>query len=241
LHRQLSWLFGVLALLCHLSNKQIQKWFTSATFDELSREGLTMITRRKLVLTSAMMAAGAAFSPVFAGAAEIGDNGLHIQEWFLESFMDLAEDRAEAAAKGKSLAVIFEQRGCPYCAEMHKVNFGRPEITDYIRANFELLQIDLWGSRPVTDFDGAEIEERQLARKWRVNFTPTIVFIKPGTEKAAPIDMEVARIPGYFKPFHFISMFEFVKEQKYAEMPFQRFLQAKFKALEEKGIKPDVW
>lgn len=200
-----------------------------------------MITRRKLVLTSSLMAASAAFLPVFAQAAEIGDNGLHIQDWFLESFMDLTEDRAEAAAKGKSLAVIFEQRGCPYCAEMHKVNFARPEITDYIKANFELLQIDLWGSRSVTDFDGSEIEERKLAQKWRVNFTPTIVFIKPGTEKADAFDMEVARIPGYFKPFHFISMFEFVKQEKYEEMPFQRFLQTKFEALKKKGIKPDLW
>jgi thioredoxin-related protein len=200
-----------------------------------------MITRRKLILSSTLVAISSSILPTLVHSVEIGDNGLHIQEWFLDSFLDLAEDRAAAAASGKSLALVFEQRGCPYCAEMHRVNFARPEITDFIKANFELLQIDLWGSRLVTDFDGAEMEEKKLARKWRVNFTPTIVFIKPGNENADPLDMEVARIPGYFKPFHFISMFEFVQQGKYREMPFQRFLQAKFKALEEKGIKPDLW
>ncbi len=196
-----------------------------------------MITRRNLILSTA---AAAALSP-FKALAEIGDNGLHIQDWFLESFMDLAEDRQDAAADNKALAVMFEQRGCPYCREMHTVNLARKEISDYIKANFNVLQMDMWGSRSVTDFDGEELAEKQLARKWRVNFTPTIVFIKPGAGETDPRDMEVARIPGYFKPFHFISMFEFVKQEKYDEEPFQRFLQAKFKALEEKGMKPDLW
>ena len=206
-----------------------------------------MITRRSLLQSIAITAtsAPALIATTATNSATpklaMGDNGLHIQDWFLESFFDLKEDRADAAANGKSLVVLFEQRGCPYCAEMHRVNFARKEITDYLKANFEILQVDLWGSREMTDFDGAQLPEKKLARKWRVNFTPTIVFIKPGTDDAEPFEMEVARIPGYFKPFHFISMFEFVHTKKYDEMPFQRFLQTKFQALEEKGIKPDVW
>ena len=71
--------------------------------------------------------------------------------------------------------VLFEQRGCPYCKELHAVNFARSEITDYIREHFMVVQLDLWGSREVTDFDGEAMEERALAGKWRVNFTPTTV------------------------------------------------------------------
>ena len=206
-----------------------------------------MINRRNLLksaaLTTAVATTLAGTSEAYSatGSTAVGDNGLHIQDWFLESFFDLKEDRSDAAANGKSLAVLFEQRGCPYCAEMHRVNFARKEITDYIKENFEILQVDLWGSREVTDFDGKQLPEKKLARKWRVNFTPTIVFIKSGNDEVDPFELEVARIPGYFKPFHFISMFEFVAEKKYDEMPFQRYLQAKFKVLEEKGIKPDVW
>ena len=43
----------------------------------------------------------------------LGDDGLYHQPWFLNSFLDLKDDLAEAAAEGKRFAVIWEQRGCP--------------------------------------------------------------------------------------------------------------------------------
>ena len=48
-------------------------------------------------------------------------------------------------------------------------------------------------------------------------------------------------MPGYFKPFHFMAMFEYVAEDHYKEAGFQRYLQNKFAELEAKGIDPDVW
>ena len=47
------------------------------------------------------------------------DDGLYTQSWFQLSFLDLREDFNEAKAEGKRFAVIFEQRGCPYCIKMH--------------------------------------------------------------------------------------------------------------------------
>ena len=194
-----------------------------------------MIDRRQFTAMLAASAAGTALSAIPAVSAEIGDDGLHIQPFFMQTFLDLAEDKAEAEAQGKHFAVLFEQRGCPYCREMHEVNFARPEIADYVAANFGILQLNMWGNRAVTDFDGQELEEKELARKWRVNFTPTIVFFGPGS------DDEVMRMPGYFKPFHFISMFEYVADDRYREQGFQRFLQARFDRLEEEGKDPDLW
>ena len=192
-----------------------------------------MLDRRQFtLLLAASTASATAFSAI---AAEIGDDGLHVQPWFMQTFLDLAEDKAEAEAAGKHFAIVFEQRGCPYCKAMHEVNFARPEIADYVSSNFGMLQLNLWGSRAVTDFDGEELEERDLARKWNVHFTPTIVFFGPGG------DAEVIRMPGYFKPFHFISMFEYVASDHYAGEGFQRFLQARFDRLEEEGRKPDLW
>ena len=175
-----------------------------------------------------------------ARAAAVGDDGLHKQPWFAETFLILAEDMAEADAQGKRVAVIFEQKGCPYCREMHAVNFQVPELTDFVKKNFTVLQLNLWGSREVTDLDGKAMEERDLARRWRVNFTPTIVFL-PTPEEMKAGETEVARMPGYFKPFHFHSMFEYVKAGAYKDQPFQRFLQHKFEAMEKAGKKPKVW
>ena len=49
------------------------------------------------------------------------------------------------------------------------------------------------------------------------------------------------RMPGYFKPFHFVSMFEYVKDNAPGKVPFQRYLQDKFKRLEDQGKKPKIW
>ena len=71
---------------------------------------------------------------------------------------------------------MWELRGCPYCRETHLVNFARPDIEDYVKANFEILQLNIIGARKVTDFDGSEISEKALAAKYGVRFTPTIQF-----------------------------------------------------------------
>ena len=196
-----------------------------------------------LLAASAMTALGTPKTHA-AKTTKIGDNGLHIQDWFMETFLNLNEDHSELAAQDKHLAVIFEQRGCPYCRELHKVNFHRDEIVSYMKKHFGVLQIDLWGSREITDFDGKELEERALALRWRAIFTPTMVFFpkEPALVKGKKgVDSEIFRMPGYFKPFHFMSMLEFVNEGHYRKQQFQQYLQDKFADLRKKGIDPDVW
>ena len=124
-----------------------------------------MESDRRRVLLTGIGAATALLLPSSLRAAEpeMGDNGLHIQDWFVESFLDLQEDLTSAAENGKHFAVLWEQRGCPYCRELHAVNLSRPKIISYLQDNFDILQLDLWGSRAVKDFDGEELEERALA------------------------------------------------------------------------------
>jgi len=107
-----------------------------------------------------------------------GDDGLYHQSWFALSFLDLQEDFREAKAAGKRFAVLFEQRGCRYCAKMHTEVLSQKYINDYVRENFAIVQLDLWGSREVTDFDGSQMSEKRLAERWGVIFTPTIVAFK---------------------------------------------------------------
>jgi Thioredoxin-like domain len=75
------------------------------------------------------------------------EDGLYHQRWFLLSFLNLKEDFAEAKAAGKRFAVIFEQRGCPYCIKLHTEVLAQRYINDYMRANFAVLQLDIWGAR----------------------------------------------------------------------------------------------
>jgi hypothetical protein len=156
-----------------------------------------------------------------------GEDGLHHQPWFVQSFLDLKEDHAEATAKGRRFAVIFEQRGCIYCTKMHTEVLSQRYINDYVRENFSIVQLNLWGSREVTDFDGTRLVEKKLAERWGVLFTPTVVFFKEDVSgqsaKWGP-PLEVARLPLGFGPATFIDLFGWIRGKVYETDPnFQRF------------------
>lgn len=179
-----------------------------------------------------------------AKAAMIGPDGLVTEPWFLNSFLILREDLEEAAQDGKRFAVIFSLEGCPYCREMHAVNFARADIANYVKENFAILQLNIVGSRIVTDFDGEELPEKKLAEKWGVRFTPTTVFFPPLNELPKDVSgkqAEIARMPGYMKPFHFMTMYRYVHEQAYKKGKFGPYVRAKIKALKSAGKSPENW
>jgi thioredoxin-related protein len=64
-----------------------------------------------------------------AWSAEVGEDGLHKQDWFALTFRDVAEDIEAARDEGKRLVMIFEQRGCIYCAQMHEKILSDPEVS----------------------------------------------------------------------------------------------------------------
>ena len=109
------------------------------------------------------------------------------------------------------------------------VNACGQDLAGYIKANFEVLQLNIIGSRKVTDFDGAEMSEKELAAKYGVRFTPTFQFF---AERAAPLKglapakREVARAPGYLRPDDFLAMFRFVREKAYETKSFRDFVKA---------------
>ncbi len=159
--------------------------------------------------------------------------GLLTQPWFLNSFLDLKDDLQEAAKSGKRFAIMWELAGCPYCREMHLVNFAKPDISKYIQENFEILQMDLHGSRKVVDFDGKTLPESALAKRNKIQFTPTFQFFAENLEgvtgKGGKKTMEVTRMPGYFRPRHFLAMFQFVRDKGYEIGNYRSYLKARMK------------
>jgi thioredoxin-related protein len=185
--------------------------------------------------------------PTVAGATgdllpepELGDDGLHRQPWFQDTFLNLAEDLEEASGLGKQLVIMWEQKGCPYCRATHQINFRIPRLVDYVSKNFYVLQFNLWGDRKVTDFDGEVISEKNLARKYRILYTPTLQFFPDSLEDVGGKpgdDIEVLRVPGYFKPFHFYFLFRYVHEKGYESEPsFQRWLDGYGDKLRAMGV-----
>src|SRR3546814_14033195 len=84
-----------------------------------------------------------------AGAATLGDDGLHKEAWFSITFRDIAEDIATAAEEGKRLAIIIEQRGCIYCKKVHAEILSDPQVRAYIVANYTMMRYNLHGDYAV--------------------------------------------------------------------------------------------
>ena len=169
----------------------------------------------------------AVFLGNIAAAATVGDDGLHIQPWIRDTFKDLQEDLDEANAEGKRLAIFFEQRGCIYCTKMHESVYPDPELSDYIDENFFVIQLNLHGDLEVVDFDGDTLTEKQIARKWGILFTPSVIFLPEEVEEGkTAIQSAVAMMPGAFGRGTTLDMFTWVNEKRYAidsDEDFQRY------------------
>lgn len=183
-----------------------------------------MIDRRALILATV----GAAFSRPADAAPKLADDGMYHFDWYLESFLDLAEDVETARANGKRLAIVWGQRACIFCQRMAQEHLSDPKISGYVQANFEVLHLNLFGAREVTDFDGAKLSERASAQRYGIRATPTILFFPEGSDGLSarpPLQREIARMPGLLEPGRFLSMFRFVREKGYEKSSFQGWLK----------------
>lgn len=165
----------------------------------------------------------------FAAGLTLNEDGLYTKPWFLESLLDLNDDLKEATEKRKRLVVMWELKGCPYCKKIHEINLADPAIETFIKDRFEVLQLNIIGSREVTDFDGQRLPEKDFAKKYGVRYTPTFQFFPESAEGLAqkkPADREVARWQGYMEPKPFTAMFQFVADKAYEKTSLAEYLKA---------------
>lgn len=190
-----------------------------------------MLTRRALLRASpAAFAAIAAVRPAAALPAglKMGEDGLHQFDWYLESFLDLAEDLAGATKAGKRFAVLWGLKGCPSCRRMHEEYMADTATTDYIKANFEILHLNILGSREVTDFDGARVGEKALAARYGIRVTPALQFFPEKADGLGPkpaLDRESARMHGLLPQQEFLKFFRYVRERGYDKAEFINWLK----------------
>ncbi|MCV2868754.1 thioredoxin family protein [Defluviimonas sp. WL0002] len=181
------------------------------------------MTRLLNLIAAFVLAAGPAL------AIELGDDGLHKPDWLRETFKDLREDLEEANAEGKRLMIIIEQRGCIYCTQMHDEIFTIPEIEKLIRGTYFVVQLNLFGDVEVTDFDGTVLPEKEMAARWGVMFTPTMIFLPEEVPEGqtAP-ESSVAMMPGAFGKGTTEALLLWVRDHGYESGEhFQKFLASR--------------
>lgn len=136
--------------------------------------------------------------------------------WFSNSFLDLKEDIKAASAANKNLLLFFYQDGCPYCKKLLQINLAQKDIEQKLRSSFDVLAINMWGDRTVTDLDGQSLSEKDYAKKLRVNFTPTLVFFDKDGGQAL-------RVNGYYQPHKFVAALNYVTENRSPKQTFRDY------------------
>jgi thioredoxin-related protein len=164
-------------------------------------------------------------------AREPASGRLHEQPFFRAAPHDFSRSRR---AGGKPLLVLFEQRVCAGCDELHAGGFTDPAVRERI-IRFDVARLELFGTAPVTTPQGKPLTEGQWARALGVTYAPSLLFFDAAGR-------EVFRMEAAFRPFHLASGLEYVASGAYLKQPsFQRYLQERAAKIRAAGGRVDLW
>ncbi len=129
-------------------------------------------------------------------------------DWFKQSFLDIAEDVAEAAEADKHVMLFMYINGCPYCHKMVEENLKHAPYTAFVKEHFDVIALNILGDREIALNEETSLTEKALANKLRVRYTPTIVFLDQQNKT-------VARINGYRSVEDFKHVLDYVQQKAY--------------------------
>jgi thioredoxin-related protein len=139
--------------------------------------------------------------------------------WFKQSFLEIAEDVAEANDGGKHVLLFFHLNACPYCEKMLRENFDQDPLKSQIQQYFDPIALNIKGDREIAMSDELSATERQLADILKIQFTPTIVFLNGENQ-------QVLRLNGYRSPAAFEQALNFVRSKAYLDTTFSDYKRA---------------
>ena len=149
----------------------------------------------------------------FTGASEHAMPG-----WFKQSFLDLTEDVEEAKEEDKHVMLFLTLDFCPYCTKMINDNFVEGvKHQKYIEDNFDVLGINIKGSREIVVNENLTLTEKEYANYLNIQYTPTIIILNQENEI-------VVRLNGYRSPENFKLVLDYVKNKEYKNMTLTQYL-----------------
>jgi thioredoxin-related protein len=138
-------------------------------------------------------------------------------------------DLKHALQPGRHLLVMFEQRQCAGCDELHIDILQRPESREQLK-RFDIVLLDMWSDDIITTPDGQKMKVRDWAKKLNIHYAPSLVYFNDHGE-------EVFRSDAWLKAFHIQSVMDYVASNAYERQPsFQRYIDERADHLREKGV-----
>lgn len=157
-----------------------------------------------------------AADPIARGKLKGGVLSEH-PDWFKESFLDIAEDVDQAAKAGKHVILFMQLNDCPYCHRMIEENFKHAPYTDFIKENFDVIQLNIKGDREIAFNADTNVSEKELAALLKVRYTPTVIFLNSENKT-------VLRLNGYRSVRDFGYALQYVQQKAYMESTLSQFI-----------------
>lgn len=154
---------------------------------------------------------------------------LHVDATNIEQTRDLKK----ALRKGRHLLVMFEQKQCATCDELHLDILRRNESLKQLE-KLDVVVLDMWSEDRIVRPDGIESSIYEWARSLGINYAPSMVYFDDSGK-------EVFRSDAYLKSFHIQSVMDYVSSSSYETQPnFQRYIDARADALRARGIEVNL-
>ncbi len=151
----------------------------------------------------------------------------------LHNDINTVDSVIDLSAQNKPLLVMFEQRKCSTCDELHLDILKRKESVTLL-SGFNVVVLDMWSNEMITPPAGEKIKIRDWAKKLNVKYAPSLLFFNNEGE-------EVFRTDAYLKAFHTQTAMDYVSSGAYkTQSNFQRFVDKRADHLREQGIEVNL-
>lgn len=143
------------------------------------------------------------------------------------------KDLHENISRDKNMLVMFEQKKCDTCDELHLDILTRKESVEQL-SRFHVVVLDMWSDKKIITPSGERLAIRDWAKKLNVKYAPSLVFFNNAGK-------EVFRSDAYLRAFHTQSIMDYVASGAYQTQPnFQRYIDTRADHLREQGIEVNL-
>jgi len=136
-------------------------------------------------------------------------------------------------SSSKHRLVMFEQKQCIECDELHGDILKRKESVEQLK-KLDVSVLDMWSDEKVIQPNGKKSSVVDWAKQLNIQYSPSMVYFDPQGK-------EVFRSDAYLKAFHIQSVMDYVSSGSYkTQTNFQRYIDARAKNLEKQGVHVDI-
>lgn len=151
----------------------------------------------------------------------------------LHDDINTVSSKIDLTGQDKNLLVMFEQKKCSTCDELHLDILKREESTRLL-SKFNVVVLDMWSDESIVTPSGDKVKVSDWAKELNVKYAPSLLFFNNNGE-------EIFRADAYLKAFHTQTAMEYVSSGTHkTQSNFQRYVDKRADHLRELGIEVDL-